>query len=186
MDLQEYIRSEIRGKSVVLVGNARFGVDRSAFIDSHEIVFRFNLFAGQGYSEELCGKKTTHWCNNLVREWQHREGRPRHWELLQSLTPPPTVLTPSAEDKHKRLKTWIPLYERMGVSLLYPDSDLAVPPGSTSKEPSVGFYTAIRLLDEHIPFDVIAFNGGVSNRHDGDAEMRFLHGHPLVTVDTDF
>src|SRR5262245_53934856 len=144
MDVQKYLRDEIKGKSVVLVGNARFGVDRSAFVDSHEIVFRFNLFAGQGYSERLCGEKTTHWSNNLGRDRRHREQRLLHWKQLQSHASPLTVLTPMAEDEHERLKAWILLYEKMGVSLLYPDSDLAMPPGSTLKKPSVGFYMAIR------------------------------------------
>src|SRR5262245_15307411 len=184
MDLQKYLCDEIKGKSVVLVGNATFRIDKSTFVDSHEIVFRFNLFAGRGYSERLCGEKTTHWSNNLVRDQRHREERPRHWKLLRSLTPPPTVLTPSAKDK--RLKTWIPLYEKMGVSLLYPESDLDMPRGSTPKEPSVGFYMAIRLLHAQIPLDVIAFNGGISDHHDGEAEMRFLRTHSLVTIYTDF
>jgi hypothetical protein len=74
----------------------------------------------------------------------------------------------------------------MGASLLYPDVDLAMPPGSTSMEPSVGFYTAMRLLEEQIPIDVIAFNGGVSDHHDGLAEIRYLRAHPLVTVYADF
>lgn len=184
MDLQKYLRDEFTGKSVVLVGNAPFRVDQSEFIDSHAIVIRFNLFFDQGYKQKLCGKKVTHWCNNLVRERQHRAERPRYWSLLKSLSPSPVVFTPSAEVK--RLRTWIPLYESMGATLYYPDIDLAMPAGSTQMEPSVGFYTAMRLLKEQIPIAVIAFNGGVSDHHDGLAELHYLRVHPLVTMCADF
>ncbi len=187
MDLQEFIRDTIKGKSVVLVGNGRFQRNCSEFIDVHQCVFRFNLFSKNGYLDGLCGTRTTHWCNNLGRRPRsHREERSEHCEMVKAMAPMPVVLTHSYEDRHGRLKTARRWYPEQGVELLYPDSHLPMPI-DLNGEPSAGFYMACRLLHEHVPTSVIGFNGGINPKHhDGEAEMEYLANHELVTLRMEF
>jgi hypothetical protein len=97
------------------------------------------------------------------------------------------VLVASAEDKFGRLRTAKRWYPEQGLSLIYPDSHLTIPPSATTKEPSVGFYMACRLLHEDIPIALIGFTGKVNPKHhDGEAEMAFLRAHPLATLMAEF
>ena len=187
MDLQEFIRDTIKGKSAVLVGNGRFLRQCSEFIDAHQCVFRFNLFSENGYLNGLCGTRTTHWCNNLGRRPRsHREKRRKHCELVKAMIPIPVVLTYSYEDRLGRLKTAIQWYSEQGIKLLCPDSHLPMPI-DLNGEPSAGFYMACRLLHEHVSISVIGFNGGVNpEHHDGEAEMKYLATHELVALRMDF
>jgi len=187
MDLQQFIRNTIKGKLVVLVGNARFQRDCSEFIDAHDCVFRFNLFSENGFFEGLSGSRFTHWCNNLGRNPRpHRERRRQHCEMIKKLTPRPVVLTHSHEDRHGRLKFAQRWYPEQGIELLYPDSHLQMPI-DLQGEPSAGFYMACRLLHENIPISVIGFNGGVNPKHhDGKAEMDYLANHEKVNLQMDF
>ena len=188
MDFQQYLRNTIKGKTVILVGNAPFQRNCSDLVDSHDCVFRFNLFSRNGYADGLCGNKTTHWCNNLGRNPRsHREQRRHHCELVKQIQPIPVVLVASAEDKSGRLRTAKTWYPEQGLSLIYPDSHLTIPPSATTKEPSVGFYMAYRLLHEDIPIALIGFTGKVNPKHhDGEAEMAFLRAHPLATLMSEF
>ena len=47
--------------SIAVVGNGALLRDFGEFIDTHDVVIRFNAFEIDGY-ESRCGRKTTHWC----------------------------------------------------------------------------------------------------------------------------
>ena len=93
------------------------------------------------------------------------------------------VGTPHEDDG--RLADALAFYLRYGMDLVFPD--FGIPTESmTPKQPSTGFYTALRLLQLSIPITLIGFNGGVTVHHDGEAEMAYLRQHPHVTLDMDF
>jgi hypothetical protein len=184
MDLQHLIRSNLSGKRIVLVGNAPFTTDSSALIDDHEIVIRFNLFGSSGFSDSLCGRKIHYWFVNLdCGRKNNSKAKARRAALTQQcsavklLLPRPEVLFASADDKRERLKDAIAFYESHGFAVIYPDAKIPCP---SPKEPSIGFYTACRILKENLPITVIGFTGRVSKHHDGAAEIAHLRNHPLV------
>lgn len=181
MDMQAYLRAALAGKTVILVGNAPFTRDRATFIDSHDVVFRFNQFRRDWFG--LNGQRIDYWFNNLGRKgvaW-----RAENCTFAKQLNPAVIVGTPHEDDKLKRLKDAIAYYPHYGLDLIYPDSGIPTR-HVTAKQPSTGFYTAIRLLTVGIPVAVTGFNGGVSDHHDGGAEMAYLRSRPEVSLHMDF
>ena len=179
MDMQEWLREICRGKRVILVGNAEFSRDRGDFIDSRDLVFRFNQFNRSWFG--LNGKRLDCWFNNLVR--RGAPWRSEHCVIAKHLNSSSIVGTPHEDDG--RLADALAFYLRYGMDLVFPD--FGIPTESmTPKQPSTGFYTALRLLQLSIPITLIGFNGGVTVHHDGEAEMAYLRQHPHVTLDMDF
>ncbi len=58
-----FFENELKDKKIAIVGNANTetGSSNGRFIDSHDIVFRFNNFASRTSYEKDYGKKTTVW-----------------------------------------------------------------------------------------------------------------------------
>jgi len=181
MDMQAYLRDTLAGKRVILVGNADFRRDRGGFIDSHDVVFRFNEFKREWFG--LNGRRIDYWFNNLGRKGvRWRKG---HCAFAKELNPAVAVGTPHENDSLRRMKDAIAYYPQYGLDLIYPDSGLPTE-HITPKQPSTGFYTALRLVTAEIPVTAIGFNGGVTDYHDGEKEMAYLRSHPLVALDMDF
>ena len=187
MDLQSYLQAHIAGKRTILVGNAPFQRDRSVWIDEHDIVFRFNLFAKPWFASGLAGQKLDFWFNNLDRTMEGQRQRRTHLELATSLNPNYVVGTPHENDKHDRLLSATAFYLQHGKSLVFPDERLPTP-FLGHKQPSTGFYTVFRLVQAGIAVTVIGFTGQMKSRwHDGTAEMKWLQSQPkLVTFVADF
>lgn len=182
MDIQQYIRSHFSGKRLILVGNARFTESRSELIDSHDIVVRFNLFSRNGFEQGFCGRKFAYWFVNLNTGRKNRERRAdlaKECARARQLLPVPLLFAASANDKHNRLPDAVRFFREQEFQLHHPDSHLQCP---SPKEPSVGFYTACRLISENIPITIAGFTGDVSTHHEGKSEMAHLSTHPLVTL----
>lgn len=184
MDLQAYVREQLAGKRIILVGNAPFTENCSRFIDDHDIVVRFNLFSCNGFAEGRSGHKFDYWFVNLdTGRKNNSKAKARKAALIEEcarakrLAPPPQLHCASAEDTHGRLGDAIRFYAAQGFELLWPDTHIEC---ASPKEPSVGFYTACRILREHVPITVIGFTGKVSKHHDGNAELAFLQSHHLI------
>lgn len=186
MNVQAYIREQFAGKRVVLVGNAPFGENCSRFIDSHDVVIRFNLFGSDWFQAGMSGRKLDIWAVNLDSgRKRNAVARARRDSLIalcrqvRADHPNVVLMTPNADDKHRRLKDAIDFYGAQGLGLLHADENCGVP---LSSEPSVGFYTSFRIVGETIPISMIGFTGQVNNKHhDGEEEMRWWRNHPLIT-----
>ena len=98
MDLQAILREKCFGKTVIVVGNATFSRDLR-FVDSHDVIFRFNQFNREWFG--LNGRRVDFWFNNLGRRgvgW--RDG---HCALVKTINPSVIVGTPREQDGLKRL-----------------------------------------------------------------------------------
>jgi hypothetical protein len=181
MDLQAILRETCFGKSVIVVGNAKFSRDRADFVDSHDLIFRFNEFHREWFG--LNGHRIDFWFNNLGRRgvgW--RDG---HCALVKTMNPSVIVGTPHEQDGLNRLHDARSYYPQHGIQFVFPDEKLETAT-VTPKQPTTGFYTIYRLLSAGIPVVAIGFSGAVSRHHDGEAEMKFLRNHCQVTLDMDF
>lgn len=174
VDLVTYIRENLSGKSVVLVGNAPFTDDRSPFIDDHEVVVRFNLFKDYEYGKS--GTRFTHWVLNH-RTRQDTALRRRRCELALRMAV--TALTPYECCWGDGLDNAVSYYRQWGIALLQPDVELIA---EGRKQPSIGYYMARYLVEAEVKFTAIGYTGDVSRRHDGAAEMEDLRNHPLIAL----
>ena len=181
MDMQEYIRVNIVGKgTVILVCGAKFEKDHSDLIDSHDIVFRFNLFNDKGFAQRLCGSKITYWCINARTNPTERRGRDPHCEIVRRVNPQVTVLTPFSHVSED-LKSY---FQTKELPLVFAAKELEHDWFQRLKpsKASTGLYMACRLLQENVPIATIGFTGGVTPKHHaGPREVELLRSHPLVT-----
>jgi len=184
LNLEQYIGQHFRRKTIVLVGNARFQRDRSAMIDAHDIVIRFNCFDRNGFKEQLCGRCMTHWCVNLDTGRKSKTDHKQRDQLcheVRVINPEVVVLTPFQNDKHNRLPDVVRYYSDRGLPLSFPHATLRHPLTLRKRQhPSVGFYMGYHLLVQELPITIVGFTGETSKWHDGPQEVRFLQEQDLV------
>ena len=186
MSLEQHIEHELRGKTVVLVGNAEFTSDKSKLIDGHDRVIRFNFFNEKPwFPRGLCGERMTDLCVNLGTGRKKLADRLRHeakCQATRSINADTVVLTPYMNDKHNRLPDVQAFYPSQGLTVIWPDIELTYPLRLRRRQTaSVGFYMSWHLLTRGIPVTIIGFTGATSKWHDGHQEMGILHEHELVS-----
>lgn len=181
MDIQAYLQQHFSKKRIILVGNAFLAESRSDLIDAHDLVVRFNLFRNSAFLSGMAGQKINCWCVNLGtgrKCKKKRAERNEYCSWIRSLDNQINVITPYEEDGHHRLANVKKYYPDHGLTVIYPDDALQT---GLSKQPSVGYYMAFRLLSLSIPIAVIGFTGQTTDRHDGQEENRRLRNDPMVT-----
>ncbi len=182
MNLHEYIGKNLKGKSIVLVGNAKFKNNKSELIDGHDEVVRFNLFKKEWFEKGRCGTRTTQLCVNLDRSRRDASARDALCRWVKEHCPEVPVLTPYVNDRHDRLPALQSYYADRSSPLFFPELELPHPLKlDPQQHPSTGFYMAWHLLHQGIPVTIIGYTGTPSCWHDGAQEVRVLQNHELVS-----
>lgn len=161
--------------SIAVVGNGELCRDFGSFIDSHDVVIRFNGFQIQGY-EARCGRRVTHWCTfgETARKPFSRSFR----EGLQPFSPFTADAVESAN-----------VFPEFFVRMLHARRDYRT---SLFPKPSTGILLLRILEDLGLEASVFGFDGFTSGHyydphhvHDpnhGGAELLYLITRPCFRV----